>query len=1607
MAPETMRPPPDGPRPSAQGGRYRIPDLDAGSGRVTPPPTAAGARPTAPPVRTARARLYGPPEGLSAGRALGKTLGALGIVSDLYSSHLYMTGRIGHGEYWGGLGLSAMSMFAPYPVNAGIAAFQVGGAVGSFLAHRLIDAARKGDKGSIAFIKMLQRMGFINANDPTFVALAELGPPLNRLPGLILSQGISQWVPVSIWSQTNRRVSLDLSGGDLPVPVDLGEADLRLGANDVLIDQEPFATLGAGDYIVRLGSDTDAAETVLSLRVVDDGAEQAPRDALPFSASIAINQSRLLPTNLSWDRFDRPDPVLDGIPQDATTSGSWIWTETGIGPGSMAHAADPAGPAVHAVIFAEPRTATLGDHIIQYLWLAPDAPAQQVVLQVYDGDLSGAHRISLGDDILPFSDRSAFGHVSYGPMPPAGRWIRIKVPVSDIGMDGRQIAGLAFYAAGGQALFGPTKLSGAEDTAPRSVAIEDRDQTGAPEADVIAKIALPSEGSLEAGLALMSGGVVPLYAGTVSAGERHFWWQGEAALVTGARLVGTYRPADGEPIAIDTAMSGNPGLVAQIFYPPQGAVVRQTVPIFGQAGGVAFDYYVVEMRRYGAGDDTWQELATSHLPTVLTQSEVQTRIETILQNQLRSTIYGNLASMNTGSALHRFEFAESADVLESGWVELRLRSFDGDGNFAQAGTVVQIGEVATGQDATGLVSPDGNVVLDLPPFALNLGMGTLTVDVADQSLPPGVPTAAGKVYGFAPYGLALRASVQVQIEAEAGNSVVLLAVDGSAQALPTTRSGDVLTARIPKGARLNRFYATVDSPPPALTPFAVSGVPWFADVPSTHLEFAARSPSDSAIDLDVPLRINPDTVLVAGIRVADTDGLGLLLRFDGDVRVVPLGDQPLGSRDTMHAQPMHLTAGPDVQPVFMTLSHLLPPDARFLEGVELIKIASAAWRTYSAQVPPTNDAELVSIAIGRAPEMADAWDDANTNRVSADVDGWIDVIDAKGRTWPAVIDRNPPEISSASPVNGSEVSELIVRLTYTDIGGGVADNGVALIIDGVPVPTSLITFEGTPYSGEITVPLGNVPGLDIRSGAEITAQVSLADRFGQTSEPMIWQWTYAPAPLAFGNFRQITIDGGQTPIWAPDGATFIYAATNDGVANIARFDLQSEETTWLTDGPTGIANPAMAPDGAFAYTTATGAEIVDTDGSVRAVSGPFTGLVWVGDKWMATLDNRLVDLASPDTAICLGAPGATLLDPRPLDHRILVTQSIYHKTIWLCDPDSGSFTVLSADPNAPTTRERDATAIAANAYLFAKHDGLGGIWRRSIGNRADSLVVANDGGRDLAPMVAPDGNALLFQSGRTGQTEIWLLTFDQTVQVTLDQDQVQGLAATPITGTLRGGDAGVVWRLLDKDGQRIDFPISGTLNDGRFALVSDQDWPEGRGQLEVEMSGGIMARQEIVIDRTPPAVRVLRQRDQANLAEVETVSTFDRFKVQISDMTDWVLRDAGTGTLIDTTQEFAAQSAADPFIQIVAEDALGNRAMMSLDLRIGSSSERLTRIEEGALPVENGPSTTAKADVADDSPDTSDPSPDANGQMLAIVIALILISILAAGAIVINRRRAE
>lgn len=152
--------------------------------------------------------------------------------------------------------------------------------------------------------------------------------------------------------------------------------------------------------------------------------------------------------------------VEDSVPAGATYSGhaeDWYWY------GSWAYPAPFSGNFYHQSNIVQDMhqhyfynaTETLavnaGETLFAYVFLDPMNPPSQVMLQWCDGPEGWEHRAYWGQSLIPWGAEGTNSRRYMGPLPPTGQWVKLEVPASMVGLEGRTAHGMAFTLYGGTA----------------------------------------------------------------------------------------------------------------------------------------------------------------------------------------------------------------------------------------------------------------------------------------------------------------------------------------------------------------------------------------------------------------------------------------------------------------------------------------------------------------------------------------------------------------------------------------------------------------------------------------------------------------------------------------------------------------------------------------------------------------------------------------------------------------------------------------------------------------------------------------------------------------------------------------------------------------------------------------------------------------------------------------------------------------------------------------------------------------------------------------------------------------------------------------------------
>ncbi|MDM8541001.1 FlgD immunoglobulin-like domain containing protein [Desulfococcaceae bacterium HSG9] len=214
-----------------------------------------------------------------------------------------------------------------------------------------------------------------------------------------------------------------------------------------------------GTYTVRLtvkdrAGNATIAETPL---IIDRTFNDLNIHINSVTYTIDLGSEGYIPTS------DDPDVWLDEeLPTGSTPIDTWEWDTDTTYSGAVSHT-DPARAGTHGHYFIH-ADAILElsniENVIQYVYLDPANPPKQILLQFYTDDGDGEHRAYWGYNKISTGGSRGTASLYYmGSLPPAGKWVRLKIPSSVVGLSGKMIKGIAFVTYNGQAWWDKTTKS--------------------------------------------------------------------------------------------------------------------------------------------------------------------------------------------------------------------------------------------------------------------------------------------------------------------------------------------------------------------------------------------------------------------------------------------------------------------------------------------------------------------------------------------------------------------------------------------------------------------------------------------------------------------------------------------------------------------------------------------------------------------------------------------------------------------------------------------------------------------------------------------------------------------------------------------------------------------------------------------------------------------------------------------------------------------------------------------------------------------------------------------------------------------------------------------
>jgi hypothetical protein len=212
-------------------------------------------------------------------------------------------------------------------------------------------------------------------------------------------------------------------------------------------------------------------ENLAEARIVWEARDQAPAFGSTYTISPKNNGPQWVEAEAEWpdgrrafaaSTFTANSAVVawldDALPADATPGASggdgWNWIAADPRPhsGALAHQSNLA-PGLHEHWFTG-ASATLavgpGDDLFAWVYLDPAHPPTEIMLMWHDGS-SWEHRVFWGANTITYGQNGSVGRHPAGPLPSAGRWIRLSVPARAVGLEGTTVSGMGFAQVDGRA----------------------------------------------------------------------------------------------------------------------------------------------------------------------------------------------------------------------------------------------------------------------------------------------------------------------------------------------------------------------------------------------------------------------------------------------------------------------------------------------------------------------------------------------------------------------------------------------------------------------------------------------------------------------------------------------------------------------------------------------------------------------------------------------------------------------------------------------------------------------------------------------------------------------------------------------------------------------------------------------------------------------------------------------------------------------------------------------------------------------------------------------------------------------------------------------------
>ena len=205
-------------------------------------------------------------------------------------------------------------------------------------------------------------------------------------------------------------------------------------------------------------------------RIVWEARDKEPAFGATYTISPKSNGAQWVEVEIEWpdgrrsfaaSTFLANSPVVTWVAGTLPVSAnpgadggdSWNWTAANPAPGSTALSNQSnLASGLHEHWFTG-ATATLdvaaGDTLFAWVYLDPANPPTEVMLMWNDGS-SWEHRAFWGANSVTYGSTGTTGRYLAGPLPATGQWVKLSVPASAVGLEGRVLSGMGFTLFNGR-----------------------------------------------------------------------------------------------------------------------------------------------------------------------------------------------------------------------------------------------------------------------------------------------------------------------------------------------------------------------------------------------------------------------------------------------------------------------------------------------------------------------------------------------------------------------------------------------------------------------------------------------------------------------------------------------------------------------------------------------------------------------------------------------------------------------------------------------------------------------------------------------------------------------------------------------------------------------------------------------------------------------------------------------------------------------------------------------------------------------------------------------------------------------------------------------------